>query len=108
MGGNSNTMKLEGHEKSCLKKLGKPYTEVHLFLDQFFDKYKTSHRILLHHQVGVDLVVKHFGEDSRQAAITHIIDDFGFVPASWIDHKPYTPFQTDKDKEGQKRDLIIS
>ena len=34
-----------------------------------------GHRLLLHHQKGVDLVAKRYGEEARPAAELHIIRD---------------------------------
>ena len=60
----------------------KPWTEVHDFLDQFWSTVPSlAHRIILHHAMGVELVVARFGPDSRGPALLHIEDDCGEVPA---------------------------
>lgn len=86
-------MDLAGHEKSSLEIFGSPFTEVHIFLDSYSKKYRGfSHRILLHHRLGVELCVEKFGEQARAAAIQHITEDLGFVPDSWKDlEKFYFP-----------------
>lgn len=56
-------MNLEEHEISCMNNLGSLFTEVHVFLDLYSMKYRGfSHRILLHHRLGVELCVNKFGE----------------------------------------------
>ena len=98
-------MDLIEHEKLCIRKLGKPFTEVHVFLDSFSRKYKGfSHRILLHHKLGVNLCVKKFGEQSRSAAILHIQQDLGFLPRSWKDLEAYN-FPLEGEDLEQEKDL---
>lgn len=68
------------HEQRCLEVLGKPWPEVHKWLDQFFFHTPTlAHRIVLHHQLGIELGVKQFGEESRKALELHLRDDFGRI-----------------------------
>jgi hypothetical protein len=77
-------MDLAGHEKSCVKTFGNPFSEVHLFLDSFSRKYRGfSHRVLLHHSLGVELCVKKFGCQAGAAAIQHIMDEMGMVAGCW-------------------------
>ena len=66
---------LSEHCADCQKLLGQPFEEVHAFLDQFFPIYGLGHRRLLHHQRGVELIVKKFGEAARSAAELHILRD---------------------------------
>ena len=66
---------LTEHSATCQKLLGEAFEEVHAFLDHFFPKYGMSHRQILHHQLGVELVTAQFGEESRTAAELHIIED---------------------------------
>lgn len=63
------------HRQSCEEKLGRPYGEVHQFLDRFYCKYGVWHRMLLHHRLGIELVGVVFGEECRKAAELHIIED---------------------------------
>lgn len=77
-------MELKYHEDRCLDKFGNKFTHVHLFLDRYFKKYGPSHRALLHHKVGVNVVVSHFGEAARGPAELHIRDDTrGKLPDDW-------------------------
>lgn len=69
-------MKREDHENISLAMFGKKYREVHEFLDQFFPKYGTYHRVVLHHQLGISLIVQKFSGDVRPVA------DFEFEQAN--------------------------
>ena len=80
-------MKLKEHCKECKDKLGKPYKEVHMFLDQFASKYGWSHRRILHHDYGIELVRFFFGELEAKAAELHIRSDCnGEIPkvTDWL------------------------
>jgi hypothetical protein len=55
--------------------LGKDFTQVHAYLDQFDLIYGMSHRQLFHHQAGIDLIVRKFGKEARAAAEIHIIEN---------------------------------
>ena len=79
--------------------------EVHVFLDQFFPKYKISHRRLLHHRLGVELAVRHFGETAWGPAELHILDDEGKVAGNWlgVDVQYLDP----TDEAEQEKDLIL-
>lgn len=66
---------LTAHSATSLRLLGREFKEVHAFLDHFFPKYGISHRQILHHQLGVELVTAQFGEETRPAAELHIIED---------------------------------
>lgn len=68
------------HEEHCKANLGKPWSEVHKWLDHYFLLVPTAtHRIVLHHQLGIELGVKEFGEEVREALELHIRDDFGRI-----------------------------
>ena len=70
-------MKLEEHEKQSIDVFGKPWTEVHVFLDQFFPLFRgADHRRILHHETGVNEVVRRFGEEARPVAELHIKMDW--------------------------------
>ncbi|MBF0399026.1 MAG: hypothetical protein HQK78_19785 [Desulfobacterales bacterium] len=75
------------HENRSIEIFGSPFTEVHIFLDQFFLKYGDYHRRILHHSEGIELVVKKFGESARKPAEQHILDDIGCVRESWMDYQ---------------------
>lgn len=70
-------MKLEEHEKQSVLWFDKPWTEVHVFLDQFAPMFRgADHRRLLHTREGLELVVAKFGEESRPVAELHIKEDW--------------------------------
>lgn len=73
-------MKEEEHENISMAMFGKKYREVHEFLDQFFPKYGICHRVVLHHRLGISLVVQKFSGATRAAAEQHIIDDMSCIP----------------------------
>ena len=89
---------LTEHCATSLRLLGRKLEEVHAFLDHFFPQYGMSHRQILHHQLGVELVTAQFGEEARTAAELHIIEDLlpgveldqdwqtlsGQIPATWL------------------------
>lgn len=74
------------HEAQCQKLLGKPFTEVHNFLDQYhlplINPFEAHlHRKYRHHLGGVEAVIQRFGSLGGQAAIVHIMEDcLGYVP----------------------------
>lgn len=79
-------MKREEHEKECRQMLGEPFTEVHKYLDQFAGKPECGmrHRSKLHHEAGIELVRKQFGDRAAEAARLHIESDLmqeGWDPA---------------------------
>lgn len=84
--------KLKIHEQDCINALGKPYTEVHKWLDAFFcnPNYArqftkdlpmlylvdtTRHRCLRHTQEGLKQIRELFGEDAVKAGEIHIRKD---------------------------------
>jgi hypothetical protein len=70
---------------------GRRADEIHSFLDQFWTKYRISPRRLLHHRLGIKLIVEKFGEEAWGAAELHIVDDEGRVPETWLDHDAVYP-----------------
>lgn len=69
------------HESHSREVLGRPWTEVHVWLDQYSDLVRgPAHRIVLHHHLGVALGVAKFSEEARAALELHIIDDLGVRP----------------------------
>ncbi len=81
-------MEIAQHADACVKTFGKPYYEVHHILDQFAMQFPGfAHRRLLHHRLGIDLVVKRFGAEAQQPAELHIQQDTsGVIPEDWADY----------------------
>ena len=80
-------MKQLEHEQQTIEVFGKPWTEVHVFLDQFQPRFRgPEHRRILHHETGVNEIVRRFGEEARPVAELHIKTDWrgycgsGYVP----------------------------
>ncbi len=72
-------MWLQEHEERCIEFFGKPFTEVHRFLDGFAREVgKENHRQYLHNPAGVEEAVAKFGEGVRCAALLHLYDDFEY------------------------------
>ena len=68
---------IEIHIHYCQMKLGKGFTKVHLWLDEFCGKepWGTRHRHLRHHQEGIEEVRQKWGEHAARAAEFHIRQD---------------------------------
>lgn len=71
---------LEEHCKDCELELGEKFEEVHLWLDELFSKLGPKHRDARHHQGGVEIVRKKWGDKAARAAEIHIIKDCKKVP----------------------------
>ena len=98
-------MDLFEHERECVKELGEPWTQIHVFMDQYAQKYRGFlHRRLLHHQLGIGLAVHRFGESARPAATLHVNQDLGFVPDTWKELDEHIFFLGDEETE-QEKDL---
>ena len=85
-------MKLKEHCQRCIDILGKPFDEVHYWLDELAnkpshlrDKWKIDinhigpinpyHRRHRHNQKGVEYIRLIYGDDAAKAAELHIVDD---------------------------------
>ena len=74
----------ETHCEDCVRKLGKPFPEVHRWLDEHFRNWLIgpNHREIRHHEGGVEKVRQMWGDEAAQAAIIHIErDELGRVPS---------------------------
>ena len=73
-------MNLEEHEAESIKLFGKPFTEVHQWLDALAshgsDSFDVNHRRWRHNMVGIRKVEEMWGREAREAAIRHIRSDF--------------------------------
>jgi hypothetical protein len=70
-------MKFEEHCTESLQTFGKPYAEVHKWLDElaFKPPYGMKHRKVRHHAAGVEEVRRMWGDEAAKAARQHIITD---------------------------------
>lgn len=97
-------MKLAEHADACRQELGKPFFEIHEFIDQYAQDFGGfAHRRLLHHRLGVKLVLEKFGEAAAGAAELHIKQDTnGVVPEDWADSgEPILLHLDDYDRQDQ-------
>jgi hypothetical protein len=72
---------LEQHEADCVKMLGKPFRDVHLWLDEYSRTQGGLHRKFRHHREGIEEARILFGNDGAAAAIVHILRDCRNIPS---------------------------
>ena len=86
---------LRYHCEESIKLFGKPFEEVHLWLDEFAGtkEFGMRHRRKRHHLAGIEEAVKLFGEDVRPAARQHIISDL--KTEEWKDGDPFPKDEED-------------
>lgn len=82
-------MKLDEHEQASIRVFGQPYTEVHLFLDEYFTTLGARHRRVRHHLQGIEEVRRRWGVDAASVARLHIIDDL--KGEGWAEEKDRIP-----------------
>ena len=71
----------EEHKTDTLKRLGNSHDAVHLYIDQWHNKFGAKHRFVLHNQEGVEEIRQKFGDDGAKAAECHIrLDCGGKIP----------------------------
>jgi hypothetical protein len=68
----------EEHEARCIEFFGKPYTEVHQWLDALYVKLGYKHRTVRHTPEGIEQIVQMFGESARCPALLHLYDDYEY------------------------------
>lgn len=80
---------LKEHCEESIRLFGKPYTEVHLWLDEFAESKECGmkHRCKRHHEAGLEQVRKIFGIDAVKAARQHIISDIKME--GWTENDPF-------------------
>ena len=81
--------KFEDHCQESIVLFGKPYEEVHRWLDEFAGtaRYGMRHRRVRHHEAGIREAVKLFGEEVGVVAKQHIISDL--KEEGWTDRDPF-------------------
>jgi hypothetical protein len=79
----------EKHCQQALAQFGKPYEEVHRWLDEFAGKpgYGMRHRRVRHHLAGIEQVRNIFGDEAVSAARQHIITDL--KEEGWVESDPF-------------------
>jgi uncharacterized protein YcaQ len=81
--------KFEDHCNESIALFGKPYEEVHLWLDEFHtsEQYKMRHRRVRHHEAGIKEAIGLFGEEAGPVARQHIISDL--KQEGWTEQDPF-------------------
>ncbi|MBL9179524.1 MAG: hypothetical protein JNM65_15785 [Verrucomicrobiaceae bacterium] len=79
----------EQHCAEALQHFGKPFSEVHLWLDEFAGKppYGTRHRKKRHHLAGIEDVRNLWGDEAAEAARQHIVTDLKLE--GWRESDPF-------------------
>ena len=79
----------EEHCQESIRLFGKPYEEVHQWLDEFMgtEKYGMRHRKVRHNQEGIKRVVELLGEEAGKVARQHIISDL--KEEGWTENDPF-------------------
>jgi len=90
----------EAHCQESIRLFGKPYGEVHRWLDEFMgtEEYRMRHRKVRHHQAGINQVSKLFGAEAGKVARQHIISDL--KEEGWTESDPFPKDQEDYVKMG--------
>lgn len=70
-------MRLEEHMEESIRLFGKPYEEVHRWLDEFArsKEYGMRHRKVRHHLEGLRQVEQLFGKEAVPVARQHVVSD---------------------------------
>ena len=79
---------LEEHCDDCIKELGSPYKEVHIWLDEFSygDGHKNpQHRSARHHKAAFSQCLELFGEKGISAMKIHLLKDYGGITKNSAD-----------------------
>jgi len=65
------------HQEDCFRKLGRPFTEVHQWMDYYSCRLKTKHRVYCHNILDTSKeALSRFGEGADKACRIHIVRDF--------------------------------
>ncbi|MGD0814947.1 MAG: hypothetical protein ABSA83_15185 [Verrucomicrobiota bacterium] len=88
------------HCTKTIAALGKPFEEVHLWLDEFAGKppYGMRHRKVRHHLAGIEQVRKLWGNQAAEAARIHIIADLKLE--GWNENDPFPGSEDDYKRMG--------
>ena len=82
------------HCGDCIKKLGRPFNEVHAWLDGLVPKYGIPrHRIFRHNMEGIEQIKEMWGDTAAEAARIHILRDFNLPD---IPGEPYRDIPKDR------------
>lgn len=90
----------QAHCRESVRLFGKPYQEVHRWLDEFMgtEAYGMRHRKVRHHLAGIREVVELFGEEAGKVARQHIMSDL--KEEGWTEDDSFPKDQGDYVKMG--------
>ena len=82
--------KFEDHCKESIELFGRPYEQVHQWLDALHgtERYRMRHRRVRHHEAGIKEATRLFGEEVGIVARQHIISDLKEEGWTEKDHFP--------------------
>ena len=100
-------MTREQHCEECIRKLGRPWDNVHAWLDAKAGYYfpSASHRQIRHHTEGVEEIRKMWGNEAAKAAELHIISDEGYIPTPESIRLAYGPLPSSEEIARERRTL---
>lgn len=80
----------EYHCRESVERFGKPYEEVHRWLDAYAGQpgIGMKHRCKRHHEAGIEECVRLFGEEVREVARQHIVSDLK-AEEGWTEGDPF-------------------
>ncbi|MGD9661519.1 MAG: hypothetical protein AB7U63_09615 [Porticoccaceae bacterium] len=90
----------EIHCELAAQKFGRPYEEIHKWLDAFcgMEPYRSRHRRVRHHDAGIQEAITIFGECAEAVARQHIVMDL--KEEGWKDSDPFPKDEQDYIKMG--------
>jgi hypothetical protein len=90
----------EQHCEEARQRFGKPYAEVHQWLDAFAGQppYGMRHRKKRHHLAGMESVRRRWGDEAADAARQHIIADL--KQEGWTESDPFPRDERDYQRMG--------
>jgi hypothetical protein len=96
----TNMPTLETHCQESERQFGKPWVEVHKWLDEFAGKpgHGMRHRRVRHHLEGIRQVRELFGDEAASVARQHIVADL--KEEGWTESDPFPKDERDYVKIG--------
>jgi len=92
-------VKFQEHCEESTRLFGKPFEEVHLWLDEYASTpLGARHRRKRHHDEGVSQVAKLFGDEAAMAARRHIASDL--QEEGWTEEDPFPKDEADYVRMG--------
>jgi hypothetical protein len=90
----------EQHCSESLGRFGKPFSDVHKWLDELAGRppWGMRHRKFRHHRAGIEEVRKRWGDEAAAAARQHIVSDLKME--GWTEDQPFPRDETDYVRMG--------